>query len=141
MKEIYDLPPVFYVRGKLQPEDQRSVAVVGTRRPTAYGREAAYRLTSDLARSGIVIVSGLAREIDAVAHRAALFPEDDTESQVLSCVTFDPVHIDEVMREAGLPISTVTGAMEVREIRGLVRHVGGMNYIRLRESVAEYQAV
>ena len=72
---------------------------------------------------------------------AALFPEDDTEAQVLRFVTFDPVHIDEVTRAAGLPVSSVTGALAVMEIRGLVKHVGGMNYIRLREAAAEYQAV
>ena len=55
------MPPVLYVRGQLLPEDERSVAVVGTRRPSAYGREAAYRLSYDLARAGVVIVSGLAR--------------------------------------------------------------------------------
>ena len=72
LKEIYELPPVLYVRGLFLPEDERSVAVVGTRRPTAYGREVGYRLTSDMARSGVTIVSGLARGIDAIAHRAAL---------------------------------------------------------------------
>ena len=45
LKEIYELPPVLYVRGELLPEDERSVAVVGTRTATAYGREAAYQLS------------------------------------------------------------------------------------------------
>ena len=72
LKHIYDLPPVLYVRGQLLPDDERSVAVVGTRKATAYGREAAYRVTYDLASSSVTIVSGLARGIDAVAHRAAL---------------------------------------------------------------------
>ena len=72
LKEIYDLPPVLYVKGTLLPEDERSVAVVGTRRATAYGREAASQLTADLARSGVTIASGLARGIDSIAHRAAL---------------------------------------------------------------------
>ena len=48
LKEIYDRPPVLYVRGEILPEDERSVAVVGTRRPTAYGREAGHRLTFDI---------------------------------------------------------------------------------------------
>ena len=72
LKEIPDPPPVLYVKGKLQPEDERAVAVVGTRGPTACGREAAAVITADLARNGITIVSGLARGIDGIAHRAAL---------------------------------------------------------------------
>ena len=72
LKEIPDPPPVLYVKGTLQPEDEMAVAVVGTRSPTAYGREAAGVLAADLARNGITIVSGLARGIDGIAHRAAL---------------------------------------------------------------------
>ena len=41
LKEIYDLPPILYIRGALLPEDERSVSLVGTRKPTAYGREVA----------------------------------------------------------------------------------------------------
>ena len=281
LKEIYDHPPVLYLRGELIPEDARSVAVVGTRRPTAYGREVAHRLSYDIARSGVVIVSGLARGVDAIAHRAALdagqrtiavlgsgvdvvyprehaslaeeivregallsehplgvrpdaqnfprrnrimsgmtlgtvvveagetsgalitarhaleqdrevfavpgnifspqsrgtnrlirdsaaksisdhndileelnlssvgqqlemaalFPEDENESQVLRYVTFDPVHIDEIIRSSGLAISTVSGALAMMELKGLVRQVGGMNYTRLKETTVEYQAV
>ena len=72
LKEIPDPPPVLYCKGDLLPSDERAVAVVGTRGPTSYGREAASELTRDLARSGITIISGMARGIDAVAHRAAL---------------------------------------------------------------------
>ena len=72
LKEIYDLPPVLYVRGELAAEDERLIAVVGTRKPTAYGREAARTLSHDLARAGVTIVSGLARGVDGIAHRAAL---------------------------------------------------------------------
>ena len=72
LKEIADPPPVLYLKGTLLPSDERSVAVVGTRRPTSYGKEAAAALTADLARNGITIVSGLAQGIDGVAHRAAL---------------------------------------------------------------------
>jgi len=72
LKEIYDRPPVIYVKGELLPEDERSVAVVGTRRPSPYGREAAHRLAYDIAHAGVTIVSGLAIGIDGIAHRAAL---------------------------------------------------------------------
>ena len=281
LKEIYDLPPVLYVRGELAPEDERLIAVVGTRKPTAYGREAAHRLSYDLARAGVTIVSGLARGIDSIVHRAALeagqrtiavlgsgidviyprensmlaeeiarngavlsehplgtrpdaqnfprrnrimsgmtlgtvvieagersgalltanhaleqnrevfavpgnifspgsrgtnrlisdaraklvskyedvleelnltwvgeqmemaalFPQDESESDVLNLVTYDPVHIDDIIRASGLGISTVSGTLAMMELKGVVKQVGGMNYIRLRETEAEYQAV
>ena len=279
LKEIYDWPPVLYVRGRLVPEDERSITVVGTRKPSPYGREAAHRLTYDLASSGVAIVSGLARGIDAIAHRAALdagqrsiavlgsgvdvvyprehsrlaaeivehgvmvsehplgtrpraqhfprrnrimggislgtlvveagersgalitadraleenrevfavpgsifapasvgtnrlirisgaklvsdyrdileefnlssigeqlelkalFPEEEQESDVLRYVTFDPVHIDEVVRSSGLDISHVSGTLAMMELKGLVRQVGGMHYVRVRETPREYQ--
>jgi len=72
LKEIYDSPPVLYVRGRFAPEDDWSLAVVGTRRPTYYGREVTEQIVGDLARNRITIVSGLAKGIDATAHRAAL---------------------------------------------------------------------
>lgn len=72
LKEIFDRPPLLYVRGELLPADERSVAIVGTRKPTAYGREVAHRLAYDTARAGVTVVSGLARGIAAIAHRAAL---------------------------------------------------------------------
>ncbi len=279
LKEIYDKPPVLYVRGKIMPEDERSVAVVGTRGPTVYGRETARQLTTELAQSGVTIVSGLARGIDGIVHRAALesgartiavlgsgidviyprehgsladqivdngavvsehplgarpdaqnfprrnriisgmslgtlvveapegsgalltarhaleqnrevfavpgsilspasnganhlirdseaklvsraddilqelnlssiehqlelaafFPEDEAQAAVLKYVTFDPIHIDEITRNSALAASTVSSALTMMELRGLVRQVGGMNYTRLREAPAEYQ--
>lgn len=72
LKEIYDYPPVLYVRGNLLPEDECSLAVVGTRRATIYGRQVTEEIVSDLARNKITIISGLAKGIDSVAHRAAL---------------------------------------------------------------------
>ncbi|MFC1911534.1 DNA-processing protein DprA [Chloroflexota bacterium] len=72
LKEIYDYPPVLYVRGSLPAEDEPCLAIVGTRRPTVYGRQVTEEMVADLARSSITIISGLARGIDSVAHRAAL---------------------------------------------------------------------
>lgn len=72
LKEIYDYPPVLYVRGSLVPEDEWCLAVVGTRKATVYGRQVTEEIVTDLARSKITIVSGLARGIDSIAHRAAL---------------------------------------------------------------------
>ncbi len=72
LKEIYDYPPVLYVKGNLPAQDEPCLAVVGTRRPTIYGRQVTEEIVTDLVRSKITIVSGLARGIDSVAHRAAL---------------------------------------------------------------------
>ena len=72
LRQVSAPPPVLYYRGELLETDRVAVAVVGTRRVTAYGREMASRIAGDLARSGVTIVSGLARGIDGVAHQAAL---------------------------------------------------------------------
>ena len=279
LKEIYDLPPLLYVRGALLPSDERSVAIVGTRKPTPYGRQVAHQVTFDLARSGVAIVSGLARGVDGIAHRAtldaeqrtiavlaggldwiyprehrslsesiaengalvsehplgarpapgnfprrnrimagmtlgtvvveanrgsgalitarhaleqnrevfavpgsilspasagtnalirdsaaklitdhsdileelnltyveqqiemkALFPENEDESKVIKHVTFDPVHVDEIVRTAGLSASTVSSVLAMMELKSMVRHVGGMNYVRLKEAQSTYR--
>lgn len=72
LKEVYDCPPVLYVRGNLSPQDEPCLAVVGTRRATIYGRQVTEEIVDDLTRSNITIVSGLARGIDSVAHRTAI---------------------------------------------------------------------
>jgi len=72
LKEIYDYPPVLYIRGSLMPEDEWCLAVVGTRRATVYGKQVTEEIVTDLAHSKITIVSGLAKGIDTIAHRSAL---------------------------------------------------------------------
>ena len=72
LRTVYDPPPVLFIRGALTPADEWAVALVGTRKPTTYGREVARQLAGELARQGITVVSGLARGIDAEVHRAAL---------------------------------------------------------------------
>ena len=69
--EIYDPPPLLYVRGDPQVLRRHAIAIVGTRRPTPYGNQIAERLARDLAERGLVIVSGLARGMDSSAHRGA----------------------------------------------------------------------
>lgn len=280
LREVDDHPPVLYVRGKLLPEDEWSVAIVGTRRATPYGRQAAEHFASDLARHQITIVSGLARGIDAVAHRAALsgggrtlavmacgldivyppehlklaqeimqqgalisdyplgtqprseyfprrnrilsalslgvlvvegdmdsgalitarnaleqnrevfavpgsiysptyrganklirdgeaklvsqtedileelnltmatqqlelrqvVPTDTTESALLKILSNQPTHIDDVQRSSGLPIATVSGTLAMLELKGMVRQVGAMNFVRTREASLSYTA-
>jgi DNA processing protein len=72
LSEIEQPPPLIYLKGTLVEEDDWAVAIVGTRNPTAYGRQVAGEIAATLARSGVTVVSGLARGIDAVAHQACL---------------------------------------------------------------------
>jgi DNA processing protein len=67
--QIYDPPALLYVRGDAQILNAPSLAMVGTRRPTLGGTQMAHRSARDLATRGIVIVSGLAPGIDAIAHQ------------------------------------------------------------------------
>jgi DNA processing protein len=72
LRQIYDPPAVLWLRGDLRPEDERAVAIVGTRRATDYGKRAAHHFAYELAQRGFTIVSGLAYGGDAAAHRGAL---------------------------------------------------------------------
>lgn len=72
LKEIYDPPTVLYYKGEILPEDERAVAVVGTRRVTGYGKLVTQRFACDLVSFGITVVSGLARGVDSEAHRAVI---------------------------------------------------------------------
>jgi DNA processing protein len=278
LRAIHDAPPVLYLKGELTPADRQwAVAIVGTRRATSYGRQAAEALAGDLARSGVTIVSGLARGVDAAAHWAALkaggrtlgimacgidqvypaqhaqlaaqivehgalltetpigappeagnFParnriisglalavivveagehsgalitadraleqgrdvfavpgsifsrtsagtnrligegatlvrsaddvlealnlrlvaqhaqaqsvlsDDPVEAAMLQSLSHDPVHIDDLVRDTHMPVSQVSSVLAMMELKGLVRQVGGMNYVLAREGRAEY---
>jgi DNA processing protein len=72
LKEIDQPPPVLYVRGSFILEDDWSVAIVGTRRVTAYGRQVAEEVATTLAQNGVTVVSGLARGVDSIAHQSAI---------------------------------------------------------------------
>jgi len=278
LKEIYDYPPLLYVRGSLLPEDEWCLAVVGTRRATVYGRQVTEEIVTDLAQSKITIASGLAKGIDSVAHNATLaaggrsiavfacgldivypaenadlarriiqqgaliseyplgtrprvdnfprrnrimsglslgvlvteadetsgamitahlaleqnrevfaipgsvlspasrgtnyliqegaklvrdytdileelnltavahqiemrevMPASDTESLLLKHLSAEPIHIDEVCRNSGLPVSTVSSTLAMMELKGLAKQVGPMNYVLAREARQEYR--
>ncbi|MFC1947550.1 DNA-processing protein DprA [Chloroflexota bacterium] len=278
LREIYDYPPVIYVRGEIIPEDEWCLSVVGTRGATVYGRQVAEEITADLARNRITIISGLARGIDSIAHRSALeaggrtiaifacgldtvypaenadlarriiqngaiiseyppgtkprpdyfprrnrimsgmslgvlvieagessgaiitanialeqnrevfavpgsilstaskgtnhliqegaklvrdytdileelnltavarqiemkelLPESDTEAILIQQLSAEPVHIDEVCRSSGLPVSTVSSTLAMMELKGMVKQVGAMHYSLARETREEYR--
>jgi DNA processing protein len=278
LKEIDQPPPVLYVRGSLTAEDAWAVAVVGTRRVSAYGRQVAEELAANLAGNGVTVISGLARGVDGSAHQAALkaggrtiavlgcgvdriyppehtqladkiiasgallsdyppgtppdasnfpprnriisglsmatvvveagetsgalitaqfavdlgrevfavpgnilavqskgtnrliaqgahpmlsahdlldvlnlrrvteqreirkiIPGNDVEAKLLSVLTHDPIHMDDIRNLTGLPIERVSATLVMMELKGLVRQVGGMNYVAVRDEQAEYK--
>jgi DNA processing protein len=85
LREIYDPPPLLYVRGNVELLSRHLISVVGARRPTPYGNQMAERLSKDLADRGLVISSGLARGIDASAHKGALNSATGATIGVLGC--------------------------------------------------------
>ena len=279
LKEIDQPPPVLYVRGELTTEDSWAVAVVGTRRVSAYGRQVTEELAGALAQNGVTVVSGLARGVDAVAHQSALknggrtiavlgcgvdriyppehaqlaaklvasgalvsdyapgtppdasnfpprnriisglsvatvvveagetsgalitaqfavdqgrevfavpgnilapqskgtnaliaqgarpflsardlldvlnltritqqrevrkvLPADEVEANLLKILTHEPLHLDEICHQAGLPVERISATLVMMELKGMVRQVGGMNYVVVSEEQAEYHA-
>jgi DNA processing protein len=278
--EIADAPPLLYVKGAWRAEDEWGVAVVGTRRATAYGRQAAGELSRGLEANSVTIISGLARGIDTIAHHAAIEtggrtvaviangldtvyppenarlseqiaehgavitdyplgtkpraeffprrnrimsgvalgtlvvegdhtsgamitarfaleqgrevfvvpgsifspqsrgphallrdgatpvasaaevlealnltmvgaqmdfgrampPTDPDERALMAALTREPRHIDDVVRASGLAAATVSGTLAMLELKGLVRDLGGMQYVRVREDLVGYDA-
>jgi len=107
LSRIDDPPGLLFVRGTLLPQDSLSVAIVGARHATAYGLKVAEQLGAGLARAGYTVVSGLARGIDAAAHRGAMKAGGRTIAVLGSGVlnVYPPEHADlarEVIDSGGL---------------------------------------
>ncbi len=109
LAELPDPPVMLFARGAFQKTDQLSIAMVGTRHCTHYGRTMAERISKALARYGITIVSGLARGIDAICHRGAIEANGRTIAVLGSSVTeiYPPEHkeLAEQVVEHGVLIS------------------------------------
>ena len=84
LKSIYDPPAALYVIGSLPADDKLSVAIVGARECSQYGKAAAYNLASELSARGVQVISGLAMGIDASAHKGSLDREGYT-CAVMGC--------------------------------------------------------
>jgi len=121
LAEIHDPPGVLFVRGRLKPQDTLAIGIVGTRHGTRYGLDQAERLAASLARAGLTVVSGLARGIDAAAHRGALAAGGRTVAVLASGVLniYPPEH-------EKLAAEVVAGGAIVSEAAPLVEPLGGM---------------
>jgi DNA processing protein len=67
-----------------------------------------------------------------------IMPGDPTEAQLLSVIGSEPLHVDEIRNQAGLPIEKVSATLALMELKGMVRQVGGMQYVAVREEQAGY---
>jgi DNA processing protein len=74
-------------------------------------------------------------------HKSArkILPSDEVEAKVLSVLSSEPLHVDEIRNQAGLPIEKISATLALMELKGMVRQVGGMNYVAMREEVGEYK--
>jgi len=111
LRMIADPPPLLYITGSLTDQDEIAVAIVGARRATAAGRAMTEELSRDLAKAGVTVVSGLARGVDAAAHRGALSAQGRTIA-VLGCGidrTYPPEHerLRRQIEEQGAVLSEV----------------------------------
>jgi DNA processing protein len=75
-------------------------------------------------------------------HRAArvALPTDPVEAHLFQLLSGEPKHVDEIRSQAGMPIETVSATLAMMELKGMVRQVGGMNYVAVRESPESYEA-
>jgi DNA processing protein len=109
LRNIVDPPGVLFVRGELKRQDAMAIGIVGTRHASQYGLRQAERLAGGLARAGLTVISGLARGIDAAAHRGALSAGGRTLAALASGVMniYPPEHVGlaEQVAEAGALIS------------------------------------
>lgn len=76
--------------------------------------------------------------VAAQAEVRLAMPTDDNERRVLSCLSPDPLHVDEIGRSSGLPVATVSSTLALLELKGLARSVGGMHYVLVRETGLAY---
>ena len=129
LRDIPQSPPVIFVRGNLGPQFDQAVAVVGTRHVTPYGRQVTEHFCAALANSAVAIISGLARGVDAIAHRVAL--ECGAPTVAVRAGGIDQVYPRE---NAGLAERIVEGR-PYSDLEDLLRvpGIGSKTMVRLKE--------
>jgi DNA processing protein len=100
LAQVFNRPPFLFLRGRLESRDERSIAIVGTRRPSDEGRTTAQALAAAVAEAGVTVVSGLARGLDTDAHTGALAAGGRTIAVLGSGIrcTYPPENTDLAVR-------------------------------------------
>ncbi len=124
---IAKCPETLYFIGKLPEKRRPTVAIVGSRKPTAYGREVTYQLAFDLAKQGVIVVSGLALGVDGIAHRATLDAGGITLAVLANSVDsiYPSTHINlskDIIKGGGAMISEYEPITEARDFQFLERN-------------------
>jgi DNA processing protein len=117
--DLCDPPPILYVRGEIGSVRERTIAIVGSRAATSYGRSVAANLSGDFCAFGACVVSGLARGIDASAHQGALASGGTTAAVIGSglCALYPPYHslvADDIVAGGGAVLSEFPPTMQAR---------------------------
>jgi DNA processing protein len=121
LKTIPDPPPLLYLKGEFQPRDLNSLAIVGSRRCSHYGREQAERFGALLAQAAFTVVSGGARGVDSAAHRGAMSPREGRTIVVLGCgvdIVYPPENsalFDDVSRRGAIVSEFPFGTPPIKE--------------------------
>ncbi|MEO6110085.1 MAG: DNA-processing protein DprA [Candidatus Saccharimonadales bacterium] len=127
LKHLSHAPTQLYISGTLPEERRPSVAIVGTRKPTTYGREVSYDLAYTLARKGVVIISGLALGVDALAHRGALDAGGVTIAVLANGLDeiYPATHLSlakEIIKKGGVLVSEYEPGVKARDFQFLARN-------------------
>jgi len=127
LETIAVMPKRLYFIGKLPDSRRLTVAIVGTRKPTNYGKEVTYRLATDLAKRGVIIISGLALGIDAISHRAALDAGGVTLAVLANGVDYiypatNQNLANDIIKKGGAILSEYEPGTEARDFQFLERN-------------------
>ena len=127
LDNIANKPKTLYIIGELPNERLKTVAIVGSRKPSAYGKELTYRIAYDLAKRGLVIISGLALGIDAIAHQAALDAKGKTIAVLASGLdNITPMTnrclAEDILKNGGAIISEYPSGTSIKSYQFLARN-------------------
>lgn len=120
-------PKQLFILGKLPPQRLPSVAIVGTRKPSSYGKEVTQRLAYDLAKKGIIIISGLALGVDGIAHRATIEADGTTIAVLANGLPqiYPAIHkdlADQIIQAGGAIVSEYEPETSARSYQFLQRN-------------------